>query len=80
MNMEKLREKSLRYIIGWVFFLIIGMVGVSFQMYQFVTGNLEINRNQLLITFLCTLFVFRPMGLVDIIEVLFKGLASKITK
>jgi len=81
--MNNLKEKSIQYQIGYWFFLLIGIVGVSKQMIDYINGNLTLVSEEywfnpeLILTGLFMLFIFRPMGLVEIIETIFKGLSNR---
>jgi hypothetical protein len=67
---------STRKEIAYWFFLIIGMSGVLFQMYEYFINDLEFNMNEMLVTSFFSVFIFRPTVLLD----LFEFIKSKIVK
>lgn len=83
---RKLKEKPFNYIIGYVFFLLIGVIGTSFQMFKYMTNELVLVSEdywvnpELVLTALFMMFVFRPMALVDIIQYFFKNIVTKKAK
>ena len=62
--------------IAYWFFLLMGIFGVGFQMYEFFTGVIDFNINQIGVTSLFSVFIFRPTVLLDV----FEFLKSKIIK
>ena len=81
--MNNLKEKSISYKVGYFFFLAVGIIGISKQMYQYLTESLDLVSDEywlnpeLLLTGLFTLFIFRPMGVVEIVELGLKKLINK---
>ena len=65
-----------RKVVAYWFFLIIGMAGVLFQMFEFITDRIQFSWNEMLVTSFFSVFIFRPTVLMD----LFEFIKSKITK
>ena len=59
--------------IAFWFFLIMGIAGVCFQMYEFFTGHVEFNLKEVGVTCFFSVFIFRPTILTDLFALL-KGL------
>lgn len=70
--MNELKNKSLRYQIGYWFFLIAGISGASFQMYKYFIGTLELTFPEFAVTLLFGIFVFKPMFLTDAFNAIIK--------
>lgn len=59
---------GLRKKIAYWFFLVAGLAGVSFQMYEFFNGNIEFTLSQIGVTSFFSVFIFRPTVLLDVFE------------
>lgn len=66
-------SKETRKEIAYWFFLIFGIVGVGFQMYEFFTGHIEFNLKEIGVTTFFAVFMFKPTILIDLFSLL-KGL------
>jgi hypothetical protein len=79
---NKLKEKNLTFKVGYIFFLLLGIVGLSNQMYKYLTGTLVLVSKEykvnpeLILASLFIMFIFRPMGLVEIIVKCFQALTN----
>jgi uncharacterized membrane protein len=62
--------------IAYWFFMFMGMAGVFFQMYEFMTDHIQFNFNEMLVTSFFSVFIFRPTVLLD----LFEFIKNKIAK
>lgn len=54
--------------IAYYFFLVMGLGGVSFQMYEFITGHIDFELSEVGVTALFSVFIFKPTVLVDLFE------------
>lgn len=70
--MNNLKHKTLRYQIGYWFFLILAIVGLSVQMYKYIIDELTLNYQELILTSVLSLFVIRPMVIADLISLIVK--------
>jgi hypothetical protein len=61
---------GLRKKIAYWFFFIAGICGVSFQMYEFITGHIDFTMGQIGVTSFFSVFIFRPTVLLDVFEFL----------
>lgn len=83
---KKLKEKPFNYIVGYLFFLLLGLVGASYQMIKYMKNELVLVSEdywvnpELVLTALFMMWIFRPMALVDIIQYAFKGFTNKATR
>ncbi|MEO0901131.1 MAG: hypothetical protein AAFY00_03625, partial [Bacteroidota bacterium] len=59
---------EIRKRIAYWFFLLAGLAGVSFQMYEFFTGHIDFTLTQIGVTSFFTVFMFRPTVLLDVFE------------
>lgn len=75
--------KQTRLKIAFVFFLIIGMLGVANQLYKYFLGNLELTFSEATATVFFGMFIFKPMLLLDLLDdirVKFLGAKSRVFK
>ncbi|WP_064967976.1 hypothetical protein [Tenacibaculum ovolyticum] len=87
--LKDLKTKSLSHIIGYVFFLIIGLIGMSFQMIKYVSGELilvskdyKVNP-ELILAGIFMLLIARPRILIEFLALITKTLIlgfEKLTK
>lgn len=73
--MNELKDKSLRYKIGYWFFMIIGIIGASFQIYKYLTNAMVLNYQELIVSGVFGVFIFEPMALVKS----FNAFINKVT-
>lgn len=60
--------KRVRVKVAHWFFLLIGMIGVGTQLYNYINKNLDLNINEVVVTLFFGMFIFRPMILLDLID------------
>ena len=70
--MNKLKYKTLRYKIGYWFFLILALVGLSDQMYKYITNTLVLSYQELIVTSVLSVLLVRPMGFIELIDFVVK--------
>lgn len=75
--------KKVRLKIAYWFFLMIGMIGVSMQLYKYYKGELDLSFGEGALTLFLGMFVFKPMLLLDLLDdvrVKFLGAKMKVFK
>lgn len=65
-------SQSFKTALKYWFWLAVGILLVSFQVYKYVTNTLEFNSNEAIILFVGLMFMIRPTALPDLILKLFK--------
>lgn len=69
-------SENFRNEFAYWFFLIAGIAGVGYQMYEFFTGHIEFSVSEIGVTAFFSVFIFKPTILVDLFTAL-KGLTKK---
>lgn len=64
-------SQSFKTALKYWFWLIVGILLVSIQVYKYVTNTLEFNSNEAVILFVGLMFMIRPTALPDLILKLF---------
>tara|TARA_R110002051_G_C8769409_1_gene503347 strand:+ start:24651 stop:24935 length:285 start_codon:yes stop_codon:yes gene_type:complete len=75
--------KQTRLKISFVFFLVVGMLGIANQLYKYFIGNLELTFSEGALTVFFGMFIFKPMLLLDLfddIRIKFLGAKSRVFK
>ena len=58
-------------------FMLIGFAGITLQMYKYYTGELELNLQELALSMIFTVFVWKPRTLVSVFDKLVSKHFSK---
>lgn len=75
--MNELKNKSLRYQIGYWFFLAVAIIGISYQLFKYLTNTLELSMSEFGLTLLFGVMMFEPMFLVKAFNAVVKSRTKK---
>lgn len=77
--LDKFKGKPINYIVGYFFFLILGLTGLSFQMYKYIKGTLDLVSDEywinpeLILSAFFMMLIIRPMVLINQITKIIKS-------
>lgn len=68
--MTQSSKNNLRDKIAYWFFMLMGFAGVTYQMYEFMTGHITFTPGEVAVTAFFSVFIFKPRILVNLFELI----------